>query len=860
MPPHSFMEWVVGQNVVPRPKKEHTTKDKRRSVFQLELETDNAAEKDTLRLTYPRTGRSSTKRPTTTRVQTNANKAVHFNEDDGKIEVKSAAVQTKPQPKPQPKPKHKSQPPQPPQPQPQVDTVSSTFAGPSGDKEIAEVIEDCPCANCVEAQNESNRVENLSKGIKDSIAAVHAKHVYEKSKARLAEATESAKAKSSTKKHKPKTKAKKPEKPDSEGDTTESESGADTDTESEEESWRKKKKKSSKKNDKKSGKKGKDDKKKPDENLKNDQDEEADQSRKAIKGSVEVQRKDSKGYEKSDRHTNTTDDNEAAFDVAMRYNRMRQKELDKEVKAIVEEDDGNVGEKLKALMERFTAEKKAMTGEEKLKYVEAKLKAAEEKRKIEKKERALARAKEEKARIKAELKAKAKAEAEAAKPLPPPNSPPKFRQTRFVLPPESRVMHVEHTVEDSEDPHPNAFYDNKNGIMRVYHGPAYGNPNGVLYPKNRHNDTYRRLSVGTPHPQDNVYYNGFQGSPYGQPAPAPIPTQGYPPQQHNPSRAEDWFQGYGSIPIGKGPNYENEVDDSLYEREVRKACYPSPQLDKANPALGVSDQGGRSNVNPTSSPTDKNVSTYYVPKDSGPKDKSQKSDSGQKTSKDDEQSKSTSKRWDYRSRGSSKNQDWCSRKNQDWEGSKNNDWGCSEAIDWGVPSPVTNENRSHHSHHSHHSRHSRHSHRPSSNKSVSSDNPWGGDINFDWEKEVNSHDSPAPASPASISSIENGSIEDKRSSHSSNAGSTHARRTKHLPGSWFSPANSHVSGSRPPGTIPDNVGPDLVSSMKKQGRSNKKKGKEGWIDAEVAQTSGGVFDKDDDENAEGGRNASEPGF
>ena len=53
----------------------------------------------------------------------------------------------------------------------------------------------------------------------------------------------------------------------------------------------------------------------------------------------------------------------------------------------------------------------------------------------------------------------------------------------YIMGPQAHVLHVEHAMESPHDPRPNAFYDNDNGVMRVYHGPAYGNPVGVLYPK-----------------------------------------------------------------------------------------------------------------------------------------------------------------------------------------------------------------------------------------------------------------------------------------------------------------------------------------------------------------------------------------
>lgn len=43
-------------------------------------------------------------------------------------------------------------------------------------------------------------------------------------------------------------------------------------------------------------------------------------------------------------------------------------------------------------------------------------------------------------------------------------------------------MLVEHLLEIATDPRPNAFYDGRTGMIRVYHGNVYGNPSGTLLP------------------------------------------------------------------------------------------------------------------------------------------------------------------------------------------------------------------------------------------------------------------------------------------------------------------------------------------------------------------------------------------
>ncbi|KAH7349856.1 hypothetical protein B0T11DRAFT_343047 [Plectosphaerella cucumerina] len=94
------------------------------------------------------------------------------------------------------------------------------------------------------------------------------------------------------------------------------------------------------------------------------------------------------------------------------------------------------------------------------------------------------------------------------KPLPEPGLSPDLRRPNLILPVTAQVLQVEHAIEAMEDPRPNAFHDSHHGVVRVYHGPAYGNPYGTLYPVR--DSTKAMLPVGTPHPLMNPYLNGFK--------------------------------------------------------------------------------------------------------------------------------------------------------------------------------------------------------------------------------------------------------------------------------------------------------------------------------------------------------------
>lgn len=84
---------------------------------------------------------------------------------------------------------------------------------------------------------------------------------------------------------------------------------------------------------------------------------------------------------------------------------------------------------------------------------------------------------------------------------------PHLRRPNLIMPIRAEVVQVEHTIEGVEDPRPNAFHDPQHGVVRVYHGPAYGNPYGLLYPARDPNKA--PLPMGVPHPLQNPYFYGF---------------------------------------------------------------------------------------------------------------------------------------------------------------------------------------------------------------------------------------------------------------------------------------------------------------------------------------------------------------
>lgn len=104
------------------------------------------------------------------------------------------------------------------------------------------------------------------------------------------------------------------------------------------------------------------------------------------------------------------------------------------------------------------------------------------------------------------------------------------RRPHYIEPVRAEVVQTERVMETPQDPPPNAYYDAKHNIIRVYHGPIWGgNPSQSLYP--RRDSSMRPLPIGMPHPTQNPYYYGFNNPPppQQQPGPENFPvTQGMP--------------------------------------------------------------------------------------------------------------------------------------------------------------------------------------------------------------------------------------------------------------------------------------------------------------------------------------------
>jgi hypothetical protein len=78
--------------------------------------------------------------------------------------------------------------------------------------------------------------------------------------------------------------------------------------------------------------------------------------------------------------------------------------------------------------------------------------------------------------------------------------------SRLILPSRAEVIIREDVLENASDPRPNAFFDARTGMLRVYHGPMYGNPGGSLVPLQA-----QHVPIGTPAPPPSAWANPWAG-------------------------------------------------------------------------------------------------------------------------------------------------------------------------------------------------------------------------------------------------------------------------------------------------------------------------------------------------------------
>ncbi|KAI1484308.1 hypothetical protein F4774DRAFT_16580 [Daldinia eschscholtzii] len=868
MPPNSFCEWAAGRNAP-----QHLTQRNPRPVFALQLETDDEYESDVLKITYPRTGR--TRRP--------HGKKVRFRDDAHRVEEREPFIQ--------------------PSLDSDTDASSTVVEANSSDEDEytdEDLVLDCPCTNCAatrrmlkktnqaKGKNNKHQVDLSTHGSKNDAAAVHARHKEKKAKEAeaLSSRRRSSKRRTKQKARKVHTKssghvetnesstASETGTEDGTGEETESDSEAGSQSGSERESHKRRGKKKGKGHgSRQRGHRGRDGRRRRSKHSERRRKKHRQDSRNRSRDINSNREDQNEKHSWQDSHRRDTREKESApqHDIssddiiprrADEINTTRTKEVD----------------------------------------TEARLKLGEPTQ------------------------------------YPPQNLQYPPQQANFLMPPHPRVLQVEHAVELPNDPRPNAFFDGVHGIMRVYHGPHYGNAYGQLYP----NAPYvnQNPTVNVSYPIQNPWQAaGFQPFPGGQPPP-PLPQHPQYPQPplhppHDPSQQppppnrgapadNPWLQGYGSMTVGKPPEESQEANFTPNSNRKNNEAWPeqhSTPTKHTKPAEpnSRSDRGGKSNVIPSIEVVDiekpqggrrTRNKPWGTQGAHGSQNASESKEEGKTNSKDADRAeisennasfddmvaraealfKTTSERFspvppnegDQAGDGT-----FGDNNNGDWGGgngwgdgndaaARDNSWGEKDAQETttGVADP---------------------SKPTEGNSNDNSSDPAGGNasidnvVHGDQSSNNNNGKNDGDNGSGSTNDSNNGGNKDSKRSK---AGSKRGTPTKGLPGCWVSNPPSENEDAKPP-SGPDNVGPH--TSGDGNGKKGKGKGKQKgkgkpdnnqasgsssgngngsgtgndngngndndgwggvnttWGDQDVAQSSGGVFDNDEDENNKDGK-------
>ncbi|KAI0180294.1 hypothetical protein GGR52DRAFT_237488 [Hypoxylon sp. FL1284] len=811
MPPNSFCEWVVGQNL-PR----NRAPKKPRPVFSLALETDDEAEKDTLRLTYPRTGRH--------RQAGRAGRAGRGRAtDDRKVQFKES-VQT-------PATKHANS-----RRALSLDTeVSSEPETSPGESTTDDgLILDCPCTDCVSARR---RLRKLKRGkartknyqtdsseddSRDDPASVHARH-----KAKKAKEAESIKSKgnrsgkNSKSKKRPQAKRGK-EKPESEAESTDAaEVGTDTDTKVETDA-----------------------------------------------GTTEAE--------------TTGVETEAESEKEVPKAKPKKKSKEKQSSAVVSQSKkGKKGKQVSQDQQTDSDAQQEENSKAPDKVVTSLYHHGGTPNKTPRAGKVKARS-----RSKPRSRSKTRPRSHA-----PPNPPPELRQGNFFFSPSPRVVQVEHAVEVQDDPRPNAYFDNAAGVMRVYHGAAYGNPYGSLYNSRVYGTQNLPLPVGSPHPAQNPWHNGLSAQS------APPQTKSVSATASEAPGAGKWLQGYGKVTIGQSPEEVQKSgpatrsDQKPDEGSTKRQSSPpsgSPKGQKNGDASGESNvlpsievaspdkaQNGNANGNGSKrgdiqsvhgSPTS---STVKEERNNGKKKSKASSPDKEKTAsalsafddimeKDKAAAEKRDERWTNSDKSGSKEPSPAPQNDipdiVDISLQAENFWGPQENSQdmadvnpetfWGdAPAEETDAGG------------------PKGNDGTSEENGRNSP-GANADAPGSNRSSPKPTSngddPNNVTGGNESSNGDEKKPSEDVPGDDPTQR--YVPGGWVSPTKSQFSRSgKSRHTSPDNVGVHYSGSNNgspgksasgggdSPGKNGSGNGNGGWQDPNVAQSSGGAFDNDDKE-------------
>lgn len=86
---------------------------------------------------------------------------------------------------------------------------------------------------------------------------------------------------------------------------------------------------------------------------------------------------------------------------------------------------------------------------------------------------------------------------------------PRLQRPHFVEPIRASVVQEERVIESPIDPPPNSYFDPQHNVLRIYNGPMYGHHGQYLYPPHR-NGSHHPMPMGMPHPSNNPYWHKYK--------------------------------------------------------------------------------------------------------------------------------------------------------------------------------------------------------------------------------------------------------------------------------------------------------------------------------------------------------------
>ncbi|RSM06326.1 hypothetical protein CEP52_005735 [Fusarium oligoseptatum] len=259
------------------------------------------------------------------------------------------------------------------------------------------------------------------------------------------------------------------------------------------------------------------------------------------------------------------------------------------------------------------------------------------------------------------------------------------RRPQLIEPIRAQAVQMERVIRAPSDPVPNAYYDPENNVMRQYQGPPTGNNHGHLYPA--HNAFSGPSPTGMPPVPQTPFYYGFN-QPQHQPGYGPYPPYNQYWQPMSP------MEGYAHVPITRGmPGHAwTAMNGPPGFPPALPAGYgqanPQAVEGKENAALPPSNDKDKTSQNNVGPPGLTGQNNPYLPQRTGSVFKSYGSHGARTASKGDGSARTGSNNWNNVTTWNDGNGDNQQNGQTDWNpvpdhsqngsGQNDNTWGQTE--------------------------------------------------------------------------------------------------------------------------------------------------------------------------------------